>query len=134
MMENKMMKDYIQYRTQSGEIIGQYTYPEEHVQLLDVVGCLIMEGTPKANHYINNNIQIPRPLMSITNQNTEIIADGVDSTLIIGAPNGATITINGNSSTCDGTDINISTNVQGKLKVLITNWPSIDYEVVINAI
>ena len=76
---------------------------------------------------------VERPTLTLTADRTGIAADGADTAVITGIPDGATVVVRGEAFTGDGTALEYSTTQAGAHTLRVVAFPYRDAEVTIHA-
>lgn len=109
----------------TGKIIRSVFCPESMAEAQCHTGESYLEGRANdATQYVLNGQLTERPVMPVT----------VTGQTLTGAPEGATISINGKAAgVADGTDIELTFDLPGDYRVKAELFPYLDYEVTIHA-
>lgn len=122
----------------SGKIVIQYSGQNPEGQKTALSELNWVEGLyPSDEYYISEGVPTLRPAHGITADKTTILADEVDAVTFSGIPANSTLTakntVTGDTVTapCSGTETFTCT-IIGLIKIEITNFPYLPYEVLIN--
>lgn len=131
------------YEKPSGKVYCHFHGWEPSSQIFDTTKDWIDGSIDGKTHYVNltnpsvNPYPEARPTMPIVVSKSEIIANGVDESVISGIPTDAVVDISGPISgsvtVSDGT-LEFVASIAGTYSFKISKFPYLDYQVSINAI
>lgn len=123
---------YILYNNESGEIIGHFVvsgnFAEQTIKNLpDWQGAFEYAEIINGDAYyfdLANTIR-PRPIIESTPSKLEMIADNIDSIIIIGLPIPCTITVDGAEYQVDDGEFEFTTDTAGVYRIVVEAFPYI---------
>lgn len=86
-----------------------------------------------AADYIEARAVCPRPSMNVTLSKTRIAADGVDTAVISGIPDGATVRLDENEHVVTGGNIELTSTMPATYRIAVESWPCLPFEIEIVA-
>lgn len=134
------MQGYSTYKKSNGQFVNWHRGPERSLAGLT--------ETPEVGHLpgwhdgaayyvvpsLEGPIITPRPAMPCTVSGTQIPADGVTQAVISGVPAGAKATVDGQSLTIDDGTLEVVSDYPGTIRVRLSLFPYLDWEVSIDCI
>ena len=130
-----MMESFTVYINNTGEIVRS-GYGDIDIQVSDDGESVVSGESDGSTHYINNGVITNKPTNTTTIDKATCLADGIDFITLSSIPDNATILISGqgvNINQSIGNSDTITFDLAGEYNLRIESFPSLDYEVIINA-
>ena len=124
---------FSQYNTLTGMIVSHHgAASTDNIVLYD--GCAFIDGwhDPETKYVVAGEA-VERPANSIVIDKTSLNANGSDFCTISNVPNGAMVIVDNNGAIADGTDIELTFDLEGDYTVRIDPFPQTVWEVTISA-
>jgi hypothetical protein len=133
-----MNKTYTRYAARTGRIIDTISIPDRDDDY-DLHATLLYDGeADMATRYFVAGVPIDRPVMHITTDRTEIIADGADSATMTDIPEDARTLIDGPVTAgpfpVKGGILAFSADLPGHYTIRFELFPYLPFEVAIHAV
>lgn len=132
------MNHYVIYNS-TGEIVAHGSM----IQALDFdlfvlesgeTALATTEEVDRSVSYVLAGVLTDKPTMPITLDTLSVTADDIDTITISGVPDTASMTVDGETLTADGTDILLTFDAAGTYIITAVLFPYLDYEVSVDAV
>jgi hypothetical protein len=126
--------NFFTYDPATGQILSTGFCPPDQIYLQSGLNIAALEGeADERSHYILDDEVTTRPDHTISIDKTTVEAFDKEIATITGVPSGATIWLDDEEYTADGTDLEVTFWEQGEHSVRVEDFPTMPFEVTVNA-